>query len=108
MKPLKVFQDHIAKLLLGSQVVPRGLVELERYFRCHDGLRFTYHNEKGKIVAVSDNFRYGSIITSGKDADDLDKNIKDAILTAFDIPSAYAKEAGVHRIGEVATEYAPA
>jgi ABC-type phosphate/phosphonate transport system substrate-binding protein len=108
MRPLKVIQDYIAKTLLGSQVVPKGLVELQRYFRSHDSLHFTYHKEEDKIIAVSENFRYGSIVTSGKNDADLDQNIKDAILTAFDIPSAYAKEAGVHRVSEVVTEYAPA
>ncbi|MFA5129677.1 MAG: hypothetical protein WC477_02010 [Patescibacteria group bacterium] len=108
MKPLKVFQDHVAKFLLGSRVVPKGLVELQRYFRCYDPLHFTYHKEESGIVAVSDNFRYGSIITSGQNEADLDRNIKDAILTAFDIPSAYAKEAGVQRVGEKVMEYAAA
>jgi len=108
MKPLKVIQDFAAKTLLGSQIAPMGLVEMQRYFRCHDPINFTFHKEDGKIIAVSDNFRYGSIITSGRDAKEVDKNIKDAILTAFDISSAYAKEAGVHRIGEATTEYAPA
>ena len=49
---------------------------------------------------MSTNFRFGSIITSGKTREELDENIKDAILTSFDVPSAYAKEAAVKSVGE--------
>jgi len=51
------------------------------------------------IVAVSENFRYGSIVTFAEDEKRLDDKIKDAILTSFGIPSSYAKEAGIHREG---------
>jgi hypothetical protein len=108
MKPLKVIQDRLIKLLSDSKMVPEGLVELERYFRRYEPIHFNYHKEDGSVVAVSENFHYGSIVTSAKSHEELDAKIKDAILTAFEIPSAYAKEAGLHRIGEAVTEYAPA
>jgi hypothetical protein len=66
------------------------------------------NSEKNSIVAVSNNFRYGSIVTSAATQKELDLKIKDAILTAFDVPSAYAKEAGIQRIGETVTEYTTA
>jgi len=34
-------------------------------------------------------------VISGKDRNEIDKNVKDAILTSFEIPSAYAKEAKI-------------
>ena len=40
------------------------------------------------------------------DEKELDKNIKDAILTSFEIPSSYAKEAKIHRVGDGRKEYA--
>ncbi len=86
--------------------MPRGLFELSEYFRHFAPINFRYEKEDGSIVAVSTNFRYGSIITSGKNETDLDKNIKDAILTAFLVPSSYAKEAKVININEQGREYA--
>lgn len=48
-------------------------------------------------MARSTNFRYGSIITSGKDEQEVDRNIKDAILTSFEIPSAYSADAKLYK-----------
>ena len=56
--------------------------------------------ENDQHIAISTNFRYGSIVTSGKDVEELEKNIKDAILTSFDIPSSYAKEANILKVGQ--------
>jgi hypothetical protein len=108
MKPLKILQDYAAKTLMGTRVVPEGLVEMQRYFRIYGPIHFKYHKEDERTVAVSDNFHFGSIITSGKNAEELDRNIKDAILTAFEIPSAYAKEAKICRADEAVTKYAAA
>ena len=60
------------------------------------------------MIAASNNFRFGSIVTAGKNERELDRNIKDAILTAFDIPSAYAKDAKLYHEGETAKAYAAA
>jgi hypothetical protein len=108
MKPLKIIQDQLSKLISGPKMVPQGLAELQRYFRIHDPIHFIYHQEDGSIVAISENFRYGSIVTSAKNMEQLDQNIKDAILTAFEIPSVYAKQAGIKRTDQLTTEYAPA
>lgn len=101
MAILKEAKDYIAKRLAPRGYVPRGLVELSDYFRHYDVIEFRYERGlDGRLIAVSNNFRFGSIITSGKDQEELDRNIKDAILTSFEIPSAYAPEAKLHKTGE--------
>jgi len=107
-KVLKVIKDHIIKAAWGREDLrPRGLFELSEYMRHNRGINFEYHkNEDGSITAVSTNFRFGSIITQGKDLQELDKNIKDAILTSFEIPSSYAKEAKIVKVGVEQKEYA--
>lgn len=94
-------------MLLGTDSVPRGLVELQQYFRIHGPIQFCCEKQDdGSFVFLSHNFRYGSIITSVKRLEDTNAQIADAILTAFSVPSSYAAEAGIHRVGE--QEYAPA
>jgi hypothetical protein len=105
MSIVKQTRDHIAKVLLGKSSVPRGLAELHQYFRMNDPIEFQFEKqEDGSLVAVSQNFRYGSIVTHARSQQELDENVKDAIMTAFEIPSSYAKEAAVHRVRE--KEYA--
>jgi hypothetical protein len=108
MSLIKVAKDHAIKLLLGKETVPVGLADLQRYFRIYGEINFTKHREGSVIVAVSSDFNQGSIVTQGRDDDELDENIEDAILTAFEVPSSYAKEAGIHRVGDAASAYAPA
>lgn len=104
---IKKTKDRIAKFLIGQSVVPRGLIDLAGYFRHFGSINFRYERNENGIVAISTNFRYGSIVTSGKSEEELDKNIKDAILTSFEIPSSYAKEANVNKVGDgVKGEYA--
>ncbi len=104
---IKKAKDQLIKALFGKASVPRGLFELNQYFRHYEPIYF--RNEKGEngnIIAISTNYRYGSIVTSGKTAEELEENIKDAILTSFDIPSSFAKEAGVHKVGAKQGAYA--
>jgi len=108
MKFSKVLRDHLLKALNGPKVVPVGLVELQRYFRNYGPIKFNHHREDGELIAVSENFRYGSIMTAGKTDEELDRHIKDAILTSFEVPSAYAKEANLVREGKEAHRYAAA
>lgn len=96
----------ILKRLYGNRYVPRELYELSSYFRMHGAINFTYHKEEDTIVAVSTNYRFGSIVTSGKTKKDLEKNIIDAILTSFDLPAAYQQEAKVHNVSTTADQYA--
>jgi hypothetical protein len=103
---LKVTKDKAIKTLLGKSAVPSGLVELNKYFRLYGPIHFQNHREDGMQVSVSTNFKYGSIIAHGKDAKELDRNIRDAILTSFEVPSSYSKEAGVIRVGEREDSYA--
>ena len=100
MSFIKRSKDQLAKILNGKDVVPQGLVEINRYFRLYGPIQFEFKQSGGAIVAVSKNFQYGSIVTSGKDPKELDKNIKDAILTSFEVPSAYAVEANIQRENE--------
>ena len=107
-KVLKVIKDYIVKGVWDNEDLrPKGLFELSEYNRHFGSIHFQFHkNEDGTITAVSEGFRYGSIITSGKDLNELDRNIKDAILTSFEIPSSYKKEAKIVRAGEENKEYA--
>jgi len=102
----KKVKDQIIKVFLGDSTVPRGLFELGEYFRLYGSINFEHQKGDGVIIAKSTNFRYGSIVTSGKDEKELDKNIKDAILTSFQLPSSYSKEAKICKVGEKQLEYA--
>lgn len=100
MNPAKIVSDWLFKAYLSShKAVPSGLVDMQRYFRNNDAITFSYHKEDGMIVAVSENFRYGSIVTFADSELALEEKIKDAILTAFGVPSSYAKEADIRRAG---------
>ncbi len=85
-------KDYILKFISGKEFVPHGLVEINRYFRFYEPIEFEYKQEGDITIAISQNFQHGSIITSGKNPKELDKNIRDAILTSFEIPSSYSKE----------------
>jgi len=105
MSIVKQTKDRVIKVLLGKDAVPSGLAELNRYFRVHGPIGFRREKqEDGSIVMVSKNFRYGSIITHVKNESELDVKVADAILTAFEVPSSYAKEADLKRVGK--EEYA--
>ena len=106
MNITKVARDHLAKVLLGTASVPRGLFELNQYFRQFGPIHFDKHREDGLIVAVSQDFKLGKIVTSGSNEKQLDEQIKDAILTVFEVPSSYREEAGVIRVGEKKDSYA--
>jgi hypothetical protein len=95
----KQLKDRAARLILGGDTVPSGLAELHHYFRTYEPIHFKYEKQDdGSLVAVSDNFRYGSIITRATRQEELDEKIADAILTTFEVPSSYAKDAAVHRV----------
>lgn len=109
MSIIKQLKDNLIKRISGKDFVPPGLVELQRYARQFGAINFKFEKSEDTTIAMSTNFRYGSIITSGRTADELDENIKDAILTSFEIPSSYAKEAQIHKLGNSkAGEYATA
>lgn len=105
MSIYKQTKDQLIRFMLGKNAAPAGLVELNHYFRVYGPINFRHEKqEDGSVVAISEDFRYGSIITHADFPGELDEKVMDAILTAFDVPSSYAKEAGVHRVGE--REYA--
>jgi len=98
MSITKQIKDYIIKITLGNAIVPRGLYESREYFRQFGPIRFEHLVLGDHIVARSTNFQWGTIITEGTKKN-LESNVEDAILTAFEIPSSYTKEAGIHRIG---------
>lgn len=101
MSVKKIAKDYLLKKLWGQDSVPQGLYDLSEYFRHYGPIRFNHKVENdGCIVAVSEDFVYGSIVTHGKNDKELEANIKDAILTSFDIPSSYAAEASIAKVGE--------
>lgn len=103
----KKTKDKFIKVIFGKTYVPQGLFELSQYFHHNGPISFRMEKgENGNIIAISNNFRLGSIITSGNTPEELDKNIKDAILTSFEIPSSYATEANIQKIGVHQEEYA--
>ncbi len=106
MSIIKKTKDQFIKFFLGNDMVPRGLFELNEYFRMYGPIKFECKKNNDNIIGISTNFRHGSIVTSGKNEKDLDKNIKDAILTSFEIPSSYTQEAKLYRQGEIQKEYA--
>lgn len=110
MSLAKKAKDQLLKLFWGKDSVPRGLFELQHYFRVHGPIEFRIQEAEGERIAVSQNFRYGSIVTSGKSEAELRRNIQDAVLTSFEIPSSFAKEADtkVQKVGERRELYAAA
>lgn len=92
---MKELKDRARKLFTPRDFVPEGLVDMQRYSRLHGGIHFEVKNEDNVFIARSTNFRYGSIVTDAKTERELDQNIRDAILTAFSVPSSYAPEAGL-------------
>ncbi len=105
MSLYKQTKDRFIRAVNGKSLVPSGLAELHHYFRVYEPITFRYKKQDdGSLIAISNNFRYGSIITQANQKEELDEKIKDAILTAFEVPSSYAKEADVQRLEE--KEYA--
>lgn len=101
MSITKIVKDHIYRVILKAygNVVPEGLVEMSNYFRVYGGIEFENKKEDGNIVAKSINFKWGTIITEARSEEEIDKKIKDSILTAFEVPSSFAPEAKVEKIG---------
>ena len=107
MSIIKQVKDYLVKYLWDSEnLVPAGLFELSQYSKNYGSISFDHREEDGNIIAISRDFKYGSIIATAKDEAELDGNIKDAILTSFEIPSSYAKEAKIKRVGHENREYA--
>lgn len=104
MSLYKQAKDQLIRLILGKNAAPQGLVDLNHYFRTYGPINFRHEvQEDGSIIAISVNFLHGTIITRANRIGELDENVKDAILTAFEVPSSYAEVAGVHRVGSEKT-----
>jgi len=106
MRPLKVFKDRAVRSILGKDYVPESLFDFSEYFRHFKEINFEYHKEGDITIAVSTDFKYGSIVTSGRNKEELDKNIKDAILTSFEVPSAYLDKINLHQVDDQREGYA--
>lgn len=107
---IKKAKDKLFKLFLkaafGQNAVPKGVADLQHYFRFYGPINFTNTQEGALLVARSTNFRFGSIITSAETHEQLDAQVKDAILTAFAIPSSFLAEADIKKVGDSQKEYA--
>jgi len=106
MSAIKQIVDQLNKFLRGKSNYPVELLELNKYFRFNGPIYFEFKHEGEEIIAISKDFRQGSIVTSAKTMEELDENIKDAILTFFDLSSSYKVEADLHKIGQRRGEYA--
>lgn len=106
MSIFKITKDYIVKTILGEDTIPRELLDLHDYFRLYGPIHFSYDRRGEFIIAESTNFRFGSIITSATNEKELDSNIKDAIMTSFDLPSVYSKEAKIYQEGANKSAYA--
>lgn len=95
----KELRDKLLRLVAGNDFRPRGLVDLQEYFRHNPEITFELTKKDGGFIAHSKNFRYGSIVTVAKSLETLDHSVRDAILTTFEIPSSYEEEAGIRRRG---------
>lgn len=103
-----MLKDRIYRLLSRKDYIPEGVLEWVRYSRDYGAIKFEFEKGDGYILARSTNFRFGSIVTSGKDLKELDRNIRDAILTAFQIPSSFEDKAEIQRRDEERVAYAAA
>lgn len=84
--------DRVKSSFISQQVANERLGMLITELR-HRGINFQIQqiSEDGEeyYLAKSVDYPKGSIITSGKDLNELAGNIKDAIFTAFEIPARY-------------------
>ena len=96
----KQAKDYAIKIVTRGKSASRELSELQEYFKAYRTINFKFDKEYGTLIARSTDFKYGSIITFGETQEELEEYIKDAILTAFEVPSVYAKEASIHKEGE--------
>jgi hypothetical protein len=103
---IKNFRDLLIRSLCGSNFIPEKVLEAYKYFMQFGGINFEYKKVDKLIVAKSTNFRWGTIITSGRNPRELDKNIKDAILTSFSVPSVYANKLQIQKVDERQKKYA--
>ena len=88
---MKYFFNRIISSLLPSRDGREALENLQRDLE--DPINFNIRkveDESGKyLVAKSTNTGRKYIVTAGKDPIELDKHIKDAIFTAYKVPSIY-------------------
>lgn len=76
-------RDKIVAHLFNESYVPVGLSDLNHYFRTYGAIHFRHEKQSdGSIVAISSNFRYGTIITHAQRLEELDEKVKDAVLTS--------------------------
>lgn len=106
MSIVKQTKDYLKKYFWYGKRMPSELSELFQYFKNYGAINFEFKKEGDEIVAISKNFRHGSIVTSAKTEKELNNKIKDAILTAFKVPSSYKNIAKINRAGNNNNEYA--
>ena len=102
--------QQIIKKILFKFPSKRGEQELKSClaFLANTGIEFevtSHADETGKyFLAKSVGLDKGQIITSGANLIELDKNIKDAIYTAFNVPAYYCNYSKIRNINEPVRE----
>lgn len=95
-KVYKNFKDFLKKSIFFHGQSLKEVNDLKRYFATYGPIKFKVEKYSDGIwMAYSQNFTMGSIVTTGTNNSQLSDNTTDAILTAFKIPTAYKKEAGI-------------
>jgi hypothetical protein len=98
-KILHRFQSHIATRSQAHDKLEDMLIELRGR-----GINFDINQvaQDGEeyFVAKSVDYPRGTIITSGTTADELERNIKDAIFTAFEVPVRFCHPALINIQGQ--------
>lgn len=103
---IKHLKDTLIKYFSGSDLLPLEVFEASEYFRHFGSINFEFKKEGELIIATSTNFKWGTIVTSGGNNRELDRNIRDAILTSFSVPSAYIDKLQIRKVDERQPKYA--
>lgn len=97
-RPSKLVKDAFHRYVLGEKYSTQ-LQDAREYFKLYGAIEFeqVHDTNTGEMIAVSKNFKRGTIVTSGMNQADLDEHIHDAILTMFDIPAIYSDKLKIAR-----------
>lgn len=87
---------HFLTSYLPSQKGAEALSDLKYILEVRGGISFSVRRMEEEqnvyYIAESKNIHNKSIVVTGKNLDELDKNIKDAIFTLYQVPAYYAKK----------------
>ena len=92
-----MYMKNLIYRLLGKYPAKSGRKSLEQlvYRLTHGGINFkisSHQDESGAYLKAEAEVEGKFIITSGRDLVELDRNIKDAIFTAYRVPRFYCDD----------------